>query len=327
MVALLHLLALGLALVLFSLPHHVIPRSRTSLGVTSSRDAAPVMAAPAAEATAAPESAAQVPEETAAPTRVGDFSEKYADKFITGDPIYTENSYITENVNISISEYYENRIRFYVADIYLRDISCFRTGLAKDQFGKNITEDILKVAVREQSVLTMNGDFYGIREGGVCVRNGELYYTDKVVREICVLYWDGSMQCFSPEDFDCEREMANGAYQIWNFGPAMLDENGQPRPEFDEIYEGIYGNQPRSALGYFEPGHYCFIVADGRTDDSRGLTMDQLGALAQTLGCQHCYNLDGGRTSQLALCTEIVNNPVTGGRNCSDYLTIVDRVS
>ena len=121
--------------------------------------------------------------------------------------------------------------------------------------------------------------------------------------------------------------MANGAYQIWNFGPAMLDDNGQPRPEFDEIYEGIYGNQPRSALGYFEPGHYCFIVADGRTDDSRGLTMDQLGMVAQKLGCKQCYNLDGGRTSQLALCTQIVNNPVTGGRDCSDYLTIVDRVS
>ncbi len=340
LVALLHLLALGLALVLFSLPHHVIPRNRASLGITSSRDAAPAMAAPAPEATAAPEAAAPedagqavaaqslaAPAETAAPARVGDFSAKFADKFITGDPIYTENSYITQNVNISISEHYQNRIRFYVADIYLRDISCFRTGFAKGEYGKNITENILKVAVREQSVLTMNGDFYGIREGGVCVRNGELYYTDKVVREICVLYWDGSMQCFSPEDFDCEREMANGAYQIWNFGPAMLDENGQPRPEFDEIYEGIYGNQPRSALGYFEPGHYCFIVADGRTDDSRGLTMDQLGALAQTLGCQQCYNLDGGRTSQLALCTEIVNNPVTGGRNCSDYLTIVDRVS
>ena len=332
MVALLHLCALGIALVLFSLPHHVVPRSRASLGVTSSRDAAPVMEtiAPTGDAAAqdvAAQAVSQTAEAAAAPARVGDFSQKFADKFIEGDPIYTEDSYITENVNIKISEYYQNRIRFYVADIYLRDISCFRTGFAKGEYGKNITEDILKVAVREQSVLTMNGDFYGIREGGVCVRNGELFYTDKVVREICVLYWDGSMRCFAPEAFDCDREMANGAYQIWNFGPAMLDEDGNPRSDFGELYEGIYGNQPRSALGYYEPGHYCFIVADGRTDDSRGMTMDQLGQLAQTLGCVQCYNMDGGRTSQMSLCTQIVNNPVTGGRDCSDYLTIVDRVS
>lgn len=338
MVALLHLLALGLALVLFALPHHVLPQSRASLGIVSSRDAAPAAAvtAPAEGISAAansggeaaaPVDAAALPAASVAPARVGDFSEKFADKFIEGDAVFSENSYVSKNLNISITEHYQNRIRFYIADIYVRDISCFRTGFAKGEYGRNITENILKVAEREQGVLAINGDFYGIREGGVCVRNGELYYSDKVVREICVLYWDGSMRCFAPDAFDCEREMANGAYQIWNFGPAMLDENGQPRPEFDSIYEGIYGNQPRSALGYYEPGHYCFITADGRTDDSRGLTMDQLGLLAQTLGCKQCYNMDGGRTAQMAFCARVVNNPVTGGRNCSDYLTIVDSVA
>ena len=334
MVALLHLIALGLALVLFALPHHVLPRSRASLGIVTSRDAAPVAAAPveAVPAAAEPEGEAPVdsaalPTASAAPVRVGDFSEKFADKFIQGDPVFTETTYISRNLNISITEHYQHRIRFYIADIYVRDISCFRTGFAKGEYGRNITENILKVAAREQGVLAINGDFYGIREGGVCVRNGELYYSDKVVREICVLYWDGSMRCFAPDAFDCEREIANGAYQIWNFGPAMLDEGGQPRADFDSIYEGIYGNQPRSALGYYEPGHYCFITADGRTDDSRGLTMDQLGLLAQTLGCKQCYNMDGGRTAQMAFCAQVVNNPVTGGRNCSDYLTIVDSVA
>ena len=257
---------------------------------------------------------------------MGDFSQKFAGKFIEGDPVYTPTSYVSENLNINITEYYVNRIRFYVADIYVRDISCFRTAFAKNTYGRNITEHILKVAERERSVLTLNGDFYGIREGGVCVRNGELFYSDKVVREIGVLYWDGSLRCFPPEEFDCDREMANGAYQIWNFGPAMLDENRVPRPDFDEIYEGIYGNQPRSALGYFEPGHYCFITADGRNEDSRGLTMDQLGLVAQNLGCEQCYNMDGGRTAQMAFGLQIVNHPVTGGRNCSDYLIIVDSV-
>ncbi len=339
LIILLHLLALGLALIVFSLFHHVIPRGRTSLGVTSSRNSVQVAStSPIAsmDVSAAPTSAtgsgsvstlAIAPTPSPEPAVVGDFSQKFADKFIEGNPVIMENTYVSENLNVTISEYYENGIRYYVADFYIRDISCFRTAFAKDEYGRNITENIRKVAYREESVLTMNGDFYGIREGGVCMRNGELYYTDKVVREICVLYWDGSLQCFPPEEFDSQREMENGAYQIWNFGPAMLDENGMPRPEFDAIYEGIYGNQPRSALGYFEPGHYCFITADGRSDDSRGLTMDQLGAVAMVLGCKQCYNMDGGRTAQLAFGTTIVNNPVTGGRNCSDYLTIVDRIS
>lgn len=335
LVVLMQLVALGLALLIFALFHHVIPRERASLGITTTRSSQSVTSAqPESSALATPSpstaSVAALSVETTAtpaPAVVGDFSEKFSDKFIQGDPVITENTYVSENLNVTITEYYENGIRYYVADFYIRDISCFRTGFAKDEYGRNITESIRKVAYREESVLTMNGDFYGIREGGVCMRNGELYYTDKVVREICVLYWDGSLQCFLPEEFDCQREVENGAYQIWNFGPAMLDENGMPRPEFDEIYEGIYGNQPRSALGYFEPGHYCFITADGRSDDSRGLTMDQLGSVAMLLGCKQCYNMDGGRTAQLAFGTTVVNNPVTGGRNCSDYLTIVDRIS
>ena len=333
MVALLHLAAVGIALCIFALPHHVLPRSRTSLGVVSTRDTVPVNAAVQTStvvetpSTPTEEQPAAEPAQAAAPAaRVGDFSAKFADKFVQGEPQYPENGYISENLNISISEYYQNGIRFYVADFYVRDISCFRSAFAKNEYGRNITEDIHKVAVREQGVLVMNGDFYGIREGGVCVRNGTLYYSDDVVREIGVLYWDGSFDTFSPSEFNCDAEIAKGAYQIWNFGPAMLDENGNPRAEFDEVYHGIYGNQPRSALGYFEPGHYCFIVADGRTDDSRGLTLEQLGGVAQTLGCKQCYNLDGGRTSQMTFGTQVVNNPVTGGRNCSDYLLLVDQV-
>jgi exopolysaccharide biosynthesis protein len=38
---------------------------------------------------------------------------------------------------------------------------------------------------------------------------------------------------------------------------------------------------PRSAIGYYEPGHYCFIVVDGRQNGySDGMTLDEL---AQTL--------------------------------------------
>ena len=47
-----HLAAAGIALCIFALPHHVLPRSRESLNITVSRDAAPVIAQP--EATAVP---------------------------------------------------------------------------------------------------------------------------------------------------------------------------------------------------------------------------------------------------------------------------------
>ena len=54
---------------------------------------------------------------------------------------------------------------------------------------------------------------------------------------------------------------------------------------------------PRSAIGYFEPGHYCFVQVDGRIESSRGMTLEELSQLFADLGCTAAYNLDGGQSS------------------------------
>ena len=78
-------------------------------------------------------------------------------------------------------------------------------------------------------------------------------------------------------------------------------------------------------LGYYEPGHYCFVVVDGRTSASEGLTIKVLAQLMQKLGCKRAYNLDGGNSSFMVLGTRTVNNPSGGGRASSDAIMIVDR--
>ena len=327
-VALMHLIALGVALVLFALPHHVIPRNRTSMGIVSTREAAPASApAATAEPAAAAEATVEATAVEAVEARPGDFSARFADKFAGGNPTRTDDTYVSENLNITITNYDVGGVIFYVADIYIRDISCFRTAFAQNRFGRNITEDIEIVAEREQSIVTLSGDYYGTRDDGVCVRNGEMYVNDEVYREIGVLYWDGTFQTFDKEEFDGAREMANGAYQIWNFGPGVLDSQGNPRTDFPSFYDGIEDRQPRAALGYYEPGHYCFVSIEGRLKRSKGLSLTQMGELAQNLGLTQLYNLDGGKTAMLAFGTQRVNTPPAGGRPCSDYLTIVDRIS
>ena len=90
----------------------------------------------------------------------------------------------------------------------------------------------------------------------------------------------------------------NGAHQIWSFGPAVMDYDGNPRTSFPSFYDGIKNNPPRAALGYFDPGHYCFIAVESKLNRSRG------------------------KTAQMAFGTVLVNKVLAGGRVCSDYLTI-----
>ena len=407
-VCLSHLLALGIALLVYALPHHVIPRTSEAIGTVSTRTMmagnADVQAAPAepeeavsetetaseseplvweldldetsdipgaedgdgetaseaAENTPVPEVSPEAvvlngpvqegdpatgadavvlteatPEPTAEPTpepteepkdEVGSFRIRFADKFTEGKTKRTKTSYQSKNLNIKIrkvkSEEWDTV--YYVVDIYVADISCFMTAFAQDKFGTGYTAWPLEMAEKYKSVVTMNGDYYGMRKTGVVIRNGKLYRNRKVSNDVCVLYWDGTMKTFAPRDFDANREMANGAYQAWNFGPRLLDEDGKARTKFNS---NVTNKNPRSVVGYFEPGHYCFVAVDGRNDESDGLSMKDLATLMEKLGCKQAYNLDGGRTSMLYAGDTRINVPVEGGRKSSDFVMILDKVT
>jgi len=85
-------------------------------------------------------------------------------------------------------------------------------------------------------------------------------------------------------------------------------------------------SNPRTAIGVIGDLHYVFVVSDGRTDDSEGLSLYELAAFLQSLGCTTAYNLDGGGSSSMVFLDEIVNNPVngrkSGERSVSDIVYI-----
>ena len=375
MVLLAHVAALGIALVLYALPHHVIPRHEASLGIVSTRGgrpatvtaataapeavpsleplptpASPAEGVPLEEADAveaadealdeAAEALAAAPEDTNEPVVavtqapmadtdiVGSFRGKFADMFTDGKVERTSSTYRSANLNISIHDEYVStvRARVYIADIYIADISCLMTVFGKDTYGRGYTEWITDVAKRMESIVTLNGDYYGTRDTGVVIRNGTLYRDNKTTNDIAILYWDGRFEIFKGGKIDAKAEMANGAYQSWCFGPALMDGNGKPLEKFN-CNDNLTKKNPRSAIGYYEPGHYCFLVVDGRNKESRGASMEQLAGLMEYFGCKQGYNLDGGQTSLLAAGPDLINRPSDGGRNSSDYILIVDRVT
>lgn len=334
-----HIAALGAALLLFALPHHVIAHEEVAVGIRSSRTitqntatAEPVMTpVPAtAEPVAATQSAAVsepvvTPEPTPEPTPVptdapGSFRIRFSDKFTDGGVKVTDSLFQNENVNITFSTIRYGGADCHIADIYVADISCFATCLAKDTYGKGYSESCKSMAKRNDSLVLLSGDFYGARSDGVVIRNGMLYRNKRSSRDIAVLYWDGTMKTFSPKGFKAETEMANGAYQAWNFGPMLLDENGQPMTRFNS---DVSRSNPRSAIGCIEPGHYCFVMVDGRSRKSDGLELKELSQLMFELGCTSAYNLDGGQSAVMVRGAETLGKPVKGGRKISDALMIL----
>lgn len=306
----LDILLVGIGLNVFALFHHVLDFSPKTEPVELVAPAAPEPSAPVAD-----EGAGPVSEE---PERPLTWREKFADKFTDGDVVQTENSYKSGNINITVSKIEEDGIIYHVADIYITDIRYLRGGFSHGVYSAR-SAPISETASLYNAVVALSGDHYRARYEGIVVRNGVLYRESRFA-DVCVLYTDGVMATFADEDFDLEAESEKGIWQVWSFGPMLLD-NGQAMTQFNSELQRA---NPRSAIGYFEPGHYCFVQVDGRIESSRGMTLEVLSQLFADLGCTAAYNLDGGKSSGFVWQGELLSYPYN--RPISDIIYVSETI-
>ncbi len=265
-------------------------------------------------------------------TAATDLRTKFSGHF-TNKIVSTNMSYSSPNLSVNITRHRmgsgDNTVTYYIADIFMADISSFQTHFAYGTYG-SYKQSLSDMSSDVGAILAMNGDSYRFNLGhlnGLLMRNGIVYRTNRTTADICVLYKDGTMVTSSPNDFDAQQAINNGALQTWIFGPRLLDDNGRALKQFN-TWDYIRKSHPRSAIGYYEPGHYCFVVVDGRqTGYSRGMELPELAAVFEKLGCTAAYNLDGGHTSFLTLNDTVVNRPYKPKKMITDCIYICEPAS
>ena len=168
------------------------------------------------------------------------------------------------------------------------------------------------------AILAINGDYYGVRKAGYVIRNGVIYRdTTLSNQEDLVIYEDGSFEIINESDITCEELLKNGAYQVFSFGPGLVDNNKVLVSTSTEVGKAMASN-PRTAIGIVDSNHYVFVVSDGRTSESEGLSLYQLGTFLKNLGVSKAYNLDGGGSSTMVFQGTVINNPTTNGNRISE---------
>ena len=314
--------------------------------MTPAPTALPVVAAPSATpaptATPAPEESNPAPVETAMPELAGTpettpeptedprtaWQIKFAEHF-SEETVITDHSYTSPQVSIQLEtrEFGEGDRKsvYHVADIYVASLDNFRTYTANNELRYFSTQDAMEMDAASHAILAISGDFYSYQPKGFLMRNGQLYMSDQTYCDLCVLYTDGTMAVYGREDYTVQEILDRGIVQAWNFGPSLLDENGLVKPDYELSTAVSYPN-PRSAVGYYEPGHYCFVVVDGRQDGySYGMTVPELARVFQDLGCKVAYNLDGGGSALMTFLHERYSRQSNGaGRELGDILLITE---
>ncbi len=235
---------------------------------------------------------------------------------VVSEPIITETSYSDENIQVSISTIREYDTDIYIADIIISNSSYLMAGLAENSFGTNVNEKTSVIAAENDAIIAINGDYYGFRDYGYVMRNGYLYRETQTPdgNEALVIFSDGNMQIIDESDVSAQELAELGAVQIFSFGPGLVSDGMITVTEESKVDRENESN-PRTAIAMIEPNHYIFMVADGRTEESEGLSLYEMAQVLSSYNCEVAYNLDGGGSATMVFMGEVVNFPTTNGRD------------
>ena len=214
-----------------------------------------------------------------------------------------------EESEINIDTVRVNDTTVYVADIRLGASQSLRTAFSDSSYGRHVTAATSETASAVGAVLAINGDNYGAQEKGYVIRNGVIYRDAAAKgREDLVIWADGSFSIVCEDEVTARELLEQGAEQVFSFGPGLLADGEIIVGVADEVGRAKASN-PRTAIGVIEDGHYVFVVSDGRSAESEGLSLYELAEFMQSLGVQTAYNLDGGGSSTMVYQGELVNKP------------------
>ena len=232
----------------------------------------------------------------------------------------TDTSYSDGNISVNLTEKTVNDTQIYVADVTLSSADYLKTALAQNSYGTNVTAKTSVTAAENNAILAVNGDYYGANSSGYVIRNG-VVYRDSVREDASngdlAIYKDGSFKIIYENQISADQLVPDGVVNLLAFGPSLV-ENGEISVDTNTEVGQAMSSNPRTAIGIIDENHYIIVVSDGRTSESKGLSLYQMAEVMKSYGVKTAYNLDGGGSSTLYFNGQVINKPTTGGSKISE---------
>ena len=232
----------------------------------------------------------------------------------------TDTSYSDGNISVNLTEKTVNDTQIYVADVTLSSADYLKTALAQNSYGTNVTAKTSVTAAENNAILAINGDYYGANSSGYVIRNGVVYRDsarDNSSNGDLAIYKDGSFKIIYENQVSADQLVQDGVVNLLAFGPSLVEDGEISVGTNAEVGQAMASN-PRTAIGIIDENHYIIVVSDGRTSESKGLSLYQMAEVMKSYGVKTAYNLDGGGSSTLYFNGQVINKPTTGGSKISE---------
>ena len=236
------------------------------------------------------------------------------------EPAFAEFSYIDSNMQLQIDVLRRFETKVYVAVLTTTDHRLVKSAFGFDTYGKNFKEKTSVIANRKNAIFAINGDYYGFRDIGFVVRNGLVYRVTPRPAEsdhAVLLNDQGIMSTFEERETNLQVLNNLSPWQVWSFGPVLINqETLTVNPSTKVPYE--LASNPRTAIGQIRDDQFIFVVSDGRTSESAGLSVYELASIFVEYGARFAYNLDGGGSATMWFHGRLINKPTNSGSTISE---------
>ncbi len=181
-------------------------------------------------------------------------------------------------------------------------------------------EYLSTMAKKNKALVAMNGSGVqhsgGNKVTGVAIKDGKIYAKGRNISK------GGGLIGFTKDNVlmltksSAKEAIEAGMDRAVEFGPFLIV-NGK---EATFKGNGGWGIANRSSIGQRQDGIVLFIVIDGRTSSSVGISMTELKDLFVRYKAYNAANLDGGGSSTLYAGGKLINKPVGYGYSGERYL-------
>lgn len=249
---------------------------------------------------------------------------------------YTEDGYQDDSITVKVETREEGGVKWRIAYVQIKHPSQLRTATA-GKLTSSKTALPSSMAKAKNAVVAINANYFSndpektrfeFRQGEQITKNRGGKYTNNI-KDVLVIDANGDFHTFITFPKESYEALMASDIEIVNafmFGPTLVHEGELVQVSEDYGYNPT-GDEPRTAIGQTGPLSYVLVLAEGRTEDSEGVTQQELADFMYALGCVEAFNLDGGNSSTMVFKGELyMDKAVSSERAQSDIIYFASAV-
>ena len=199
-----------------------------------------------------------------------------------------------------------------ISEVKIADASQFRRFLSNGEYGSGARYLTSEMAASVNAVVATNGDYYGIRQVGCVVYNGQLMRMEGRTMDSCYIDDQGDIHLVRAGEIISEEKMEqfieeNNIRFSLSFGPILVDNGKAVKIRNPYCVGEVDTPNPLSALFPNDTRHYLLVLCNEQYPYTSTHKLWTFAANLEDLGVEKAYNLDGGRSGALIMNDEKIN--------------------